>query len=68
MNPDDLLASIRALARIPSAQQPGDWAALATRFNQLDDWLSMGGSVPASWQTDSWKPYAGDRCQREHTT
>jgi hypothetical protein len=61
MDPDVLLAEIGSLSRIPSADQPGDWSKLATKVNQLCDYLSMGGKVPQHWQTAAWKPYAHER-------
>jgi len=57
MRPADLSAC-RRLARIPADQQPGDWAALASAFNQLDDYLSMGGPWPPEWERADHKPYA----------
>lgn len=62
---DELLDAIAALSRIPSAEQPGDWAALATKVNMLIDWLGMGGSLPPRLATaQRVGPYARGIVQR----
>jgi len=47
LDPDELLNAVMALSRIPSKDQPGDWAALAMKINQLVDYLGMGGKPPS---------------------
>ena len=62
MDTDKLLTEINALARPPMKDRPGNWAALAHKFSQLNDYLAMGGRPPRAWQTEAWKPYTHERC------
>jgi hypothetical protein len=65
LDDDELLNAISALSRIPSAEQPGDWAALATKVNQLIDNLGMGAPLPTRLATaQRVGPYARPIIQR----
>ncbi|AMO44040.1 HNH endonuclease [Mycobacterium phage Bactobuster] len=44
MDPDVLLDKIRALI------EKGEWMEATDLFEDLDDWLSRGGFLPADWR------------------
>lgn len=59
MDPDELLAELNALTRIPSSQTHNG-SLIAHKFNQLCDYMSMGCRPPKHW-VDSTSPYAREK-------
>jgi hypothetical protein len=50
MDPNAALADIRSI--LADRAEDGSWDAdqLAERINDLDNWLTRGGFLPADWQ------------------
>lgn len=57
MDPDEALNELRVLAYVAQTildgGEVGEWhitmSALIETFQGLDDWMSRGGAMPASW-------------------
>lgn len=63
MDPDEILAKIQDISRYtPAATHVGDaFREMAHLFNQLDDWIQMGGELPGKWRKGSVTGHNEDR-------
>jgi hypothetical protein len=52
VDPDALIAELRALLGLPAREQRRRVAELVGHLRDLDEWLSRGGYPPRAWQTD----------------
>jgi hypothetical protein len=58
MDIDALLEELHDLCRRPPSKPftADDAVTIATKFNQLEDWIESGYPVPKKWEQHAWMP------------